>query len=80
LGETIRVFVGIPTAILLLALGVLGIRTYKDFSDQVDKAQKEVAASLLDAKTQAGKLKSDGDVLAGEYAKLKTQLAVRITF
>src|SRR5689334_20854541 len=33
-------FVGIPIAVLILILAILGIRTYTDFSNQVDKAQK----------------------------------------
>jgi hypothetical protein len=68
-------FVGIPIAILLLILGALGIRTYTDFSNQVDKAQKDVTAHLADAQARATKLRIDGESLADDYQKLRAQFA-----
>ncbi len=68
-------FVGIPIAILLLILGGLGIKTYSDFSSQVEKAQKDVNAHLTAAQASATKLKDEGDSLARDYEKLRVQFA-----
>jgi hypothetical protein len=68
-------FVGIPIAILFLILGALGIKTYSDFSNQVDRAQKDVTAHLTDAQTRAAKLKADGESLAADYEKLRAQFS-----
>lgn len=68
-------FVGIPIGLLLLILGVLGIKTYTDFSKQVDKAKTDATAQLAKAQEGAAKLKSEGDSLAGEYQKLRDQFA-----
>jgi hypothetical protein len=68
-------FVGIPIAILFLILGALGIKTYSDFSGQVDKAQKDITAHLTDAQTRAAKLKADGEALSTDYEKLRAQFA-----
>jgi hypothetical protein len=68
-------FVGIPIAVLLLILAVLGIKTYSDFSSQVDKAQKQVDAQLAAAQTGAGKLKAEGEALASDYEKLRARFA-----
>ena len=67
-------FVGIPIAIVLVLLGLIGIRTYSDFSNQIQKAQSEIGAKLDDAQKRAGKLQSDGATLAGEYEKLAVEL------
>jgi uncharacterized membrane-anchored protein YhcB (DUF1043 family) len=68
-------FVGIPIALLLLIFGALGIKTYTDFSKQVDKAKADVTAQLTAAQTGAAKLKSEGDSLASDYQKLRAQFA-----
>jgi hypothetical protein len=68
-------FVGIPTAILLLILGALGIKTYSDLSTQVEKAQKDISVHLADAQMRAGKLKADGEALAADYEKLRVRFA-----
>jgi uncharacterized membrane-anchored protein YhcB (DUF1043 family) len=68
-------FVGIPIGLLLLILGVLGIKTYTDFSTQVDKAKADVTAQLAEAQKGAAKLRSEGDSLAGDYQKLRAQFA-----
>jgi hypothetical protein len=68
-------FVGIPIGLLLLILGVLGIKTYTDFSNQVDKARTDATVQLAKAQEDAAKLKSEGDSLAGKYQKLRDQFA-----
>jgi hypothetical protein len=68
-------FVGIPAAILLLILGLLGIKTYSDFSGQIDQAKKDVTLQLNAAQDGAKKLKLEGDSLASDYEKLRTQFA-----
>ncbi|MDN0075101.1 zinc ribbon domain-containing protein [Crenobacter sp. SG2303] len=67
--------VGIPITVFLLVLGVLGIRTYSDFTSQVKTAQTEIADRLVQAQKRADKLKTEGDNLNAEYDKLRTQLA-----
>jgi hypothetical protein len=66
---------GIPIALLFLILSILGIKTYTDFSTQVDKARADVTAELASAQVGAKKLKEEGDSLASDYRKLRTQLA-----
>jgi hypothetical protein len=66
---------GIPIALLFLILSILGINTYRDFSTQVDKAKSDVATQLAAAQAGAKKLKDEGDSLASDYQKLRTQFA-----
>ena len=54
---------GIPIALLFLILSILGIKTYTDFSTQVDKARADVTAELASAQVGAKKLKEEGDFL-----------------
>jgi hypothetical protein len=68
-------FLGIPIALLLLLLGAIGIKTYSDFSNQIQKAQSEVVAKLDNAQKLAVRLQSDGAALAGEYERLSGGLA-----
>jgi hypothetical protein len=68
-------FVGIPTVLLLVLLGIFGIKTYSDFSTQIEKAQIEIATNLDAAQKRAAKLKSDGDTLIAEYEKVRSRLA-----
>jgi hypothetical protein len=66
-------FIGIPIALLLLILGVLGIKTYNDFSTQIDKAMADAAAKLTSVQERAAKLQSESDSLASVFQKLRTQ-------
>lgn len=66
---------GIPIALLLLILSILGISTYRDFSTQVDKAKSDVATQLAAAQAGAKKLKDEGDSLASDYQKLRAQFS-----
>jgi hypothetical protein len=68
-------FVGIPVAALLAIVGMLGIRTYSDFSEKVQKAQNDVIDRLTLAQAAAKKLKSDSDSLAADYQKLQERYA-----
>jgi uncharacterized membrane-anchored protein YhcB (DUF1043 family) len=68
-------FVGIPIGLLLLILGALGIKTYTDFSNQVEKAKTDVTTQLTAAQTNAAKLKSEGDSLTTDYQKLHDQFS-----
>jgi hypothetical protein len=64
-------FVGIPITVLLLILGVFGIKTYNDFSTQVDKAKADVAA----AEAAATDLKSRTASIDSDYQKLSTKIS-----
>jgi hypothetical protein len=68
-------FVGLPVAALFLLLGFFGIKTYTDFSTQVKSAEKEITQRLNRAKEGADELKTKGDALAKDYARLQAQLA-----
>ena len=75
-------FVGIPIGLLLLTLGVLGVKQYSDFSNQVANAKSEVTNRLNEAQTEASKLqqaavklKADGDALTQKYQELQTQFS-----
>src|SRR5207253_9888612 len=45
-------FIGIPVAVLLLILAVLGIKSYSDFVAQIGKLQSEATAELKTAQTK----------------------------
>lgn len=65
---------GIPIVLLGLVLGILGIRTYSDFSRLIKTTQQDIAQSLEQAQRQAKVIKEEGDRLTEEYQKLRTQL------
>lgn len=67
-------FVGIPVALLILLLGVMGVKTYSDFTSKVDLAQERVSKDLEEAQNSASSLKRESAALAEEYKKLRTQL------
>ncbi|MBC5784041.1 zinc ribbon domain-containing protein [Ramlibacter sp. USB13] len=67
-------FVGVPAALVLLVLAILGIKTYSDFTSQVQRAQAEVTKKLETAGSSAEKLKGDSEKLALEYDKLSARL------
>lgn len=75
-------FVGVPVALLLLVLGLLGVKTYGDFSAQVQKIETDFSAKVQKIETDttanmsavqddAKKLKAAGDTLTSEYAELQ---------
>jgi len=66
-------FVGVPIALLLLVLGVLGVKTYSDFTAKVDKIETDTTAKLTAAQENAGKLKTASETLAKDYADLQTR-------
>jgi len=57
-------FVGVPVALLLLVLGLLGVKTYADFSAKVEKIESDTTASLSAAQENATKLKTTSEALA----------------
>ena len=73
--KLLGVVAGIPIALLLVVLSVLGIKTYSDFTGKIDTATTKVAAQLASAEEGAKKLKDEGDSLANDYRKLRTQFA-----
>lgn len=68
-------FVGIPAALLLIVLGLLGLKTYSDFSTLVEKGKKDITAKLADAQNQAAAIKTKADGLTDSFHKLDLQLA-----
>jgi uncharacterized membrane-anchored protein YhcB (DUF1043 family) len=64
-------FVGIPITVLLLILGVFGIKTYNDFSTRIDKGKADVAA----AEVAATNLKSRTASIDSDYQKLSTKIS-----
>jgi hypothetical protein len=80
--KLLGVVAGIPIALLLVVLSVLGIKTYADFTKQVNNVRAEVTADLTAARDNAVKLKQDGDklkqdgeALASDYQKLRDKFA-----
>lgn len=75
-------FVGIPITVLLLILGVFGIKTYNDFSTQVDKAKADVAAAELAAtslKSRTASIDSDYQKLSAKISDTRTTLEEQVT-
>jgi hypothetical protein len=66
-------FIGIPVAVLLLILGVLGISKYSDFSEKVDKAQVDVGTKLADAQNSVAKIQANSTSLANAYDQLSAR-------
>jgi hypothetical protein len=64
-------FVGIPIALLLFFFGLLGFKTYSDLSGKIEEAKTKVET----AQQAAAQLKAEGDSLASEYQKLRTQFS-----
>jgi hypothetical protein len=73
-GKLLGFFVGIPFALLVVTLGLVGIHSYSDFSSKIESAQADIGAKITDAQKLAAKLQSDGATLSGEYKKLTEQL------
>jgi cell division protein FtsB len=74
-------FVGIPITVLLLILGVFGIKTYNDFSTQVDKAKADVAAAELAAtnlKSRTASIDSDYQKLSAKISDTRTALEEQV--
>jgi hypothetical protein len=74
-------FVGIPITVLLLILGVFGIKTYNDFSTQVDKARADVAAAELAAtslKSRTASIDSDYQKLSAKISDTRTALEEQV--
>ena len=69
-GKLLGFFVGIPFALLVVTLGLVGIHSYSDFSSKIASAQADIGAKITDAQKLAAKLQSDGAALSGEYKKL----------
>ena len=64
-------FVGIPIALLLFFFGLLGFKTYSDLSGKIEEAKTKVET----AQQAAAQLKAEGDSLASEYQKLRSQFS-----
>ena len=64
-------FVGIPVAAALLALTVLGITSYNDFSGAIGRAKTELTNQVTETKKEVSKLKAEGKELAAEYTSLR---------
>jgi hypothetical protein len=68
-------FVGIPVGLLLLVLGLLGIKTYSDFSGLVNTGKQDLTQRLDQAQQQAETIKNKSDNLLTQYQVLERQLA-----
>ncbi|MCP4627604.1 MAG: hypothetical protein GY850_29425, partial [bacterium] len=66
--------VGIPLTLLLLVLGVLGIKTYSDFSTMVENARQNTEQTLQQTQRKAEEIEKEGDKLTAEYEELRNQL------
>jgi len=67
--------VAIPLGLVLFILGGVGLKTYSDFTHQLEVAQSNVTAKLDAAESLASKLQTDGATLSADYEKLKIELA-----
>jgi len=78
-------FVGVPLAVLAATLGLLGLRTFKDFSSSVVKARAEVLERFEESRKEAEKIAQDfkdlraklaeSEALASEVQKLSQKVA-----
>jgi len=64
-------FAGIPVALILLILGVFGIKTYNDISAKIEKGKADVTAAEL----AATNLKSRTASIDSDYQKLSTKIS-----
>jgi hypothetical protein len=64
-------FAGIPVALILLILGVFGIKTYNDISAKIEKGKADVTAAEL----AATNLKSRTASIDSDYQKLSTRIS-----
>ena len=67
-------FAGIPLAILLIILAILGIKTYTDFSKKVENATIVVSQKLSEADNRAEEMKKTAEKLEEKYKKLGKHL------
>lgn len=67
-------FVGVPIALFLTLLSLLGYKTYSDFTHLVNSSKDEVSKKLDDAQQQVASIKDRGNVLETEYQKLELRL------
>lgn len=67
-------FVGVPIALFLTLLSLLGYKTYSDFTRLVNSSKDEVSKKLDDAQQQVASIKDRGNVLETEYQKLELRL------
>jgi hypothetical protein len=67
-------FVGIPIAIAIGVLGILGLNSYENFSKLVHDATASLTATLQRAQTQADSLKQQADQVDAEYKNLQARL------
>jgi hypothetical protein len=67
-------FVAIPTALLAVILGVLGLSNYNQFKARIDAVQQDATNKLEQARQQAGDLNRTGESLKAEYEKAKGDL------
>jgi hypothetical protein len=65
-------FVGIPVTLLLLILGVLGIKTYRDLLTEIDKAHASVTAA---ADAALARLKTQSDAVDHDYQELRAKIS-----
>ena len=67
-------FAGIPLAILVLTLAVLGIKSYTDLSTSIDSRKTSIQESLKQANEQVSALNNKGRELMAEYQKQEKNL------
>ena len=68
-------FVGIPVALFLALLGLLGYKTYSDFKSLIDTGKEEITKKLDEAQKQVQTIKNRSDGLEVEYKKVESRLA-----
>ena len=78
-------FVGVPLAVLAATLGILGLRTFKDFSSSVAQARTEILERFESSRREAEKIAQDfkdlraklaeSEALASEVQKLSQKVA-----
>jgi hypothetical protein len=71
--KLLGVVAGIPIALLLVVLSVLGIKTYSDFTGKIDAGTAKVAEQLATAEARVKKLRQEGDTLEDAYKELRTR-------
>lgn len=70
-GKLFGFFVGIPIALVLAAVTVMGIKNYEDFNTKIQQASLKIDSTHA----RLDKLEGDSDQLSSEYQKLTTSLA-----
>ena len=72
--KTAAIFTGVPLALLVVVLTVLGISNWADFSKQINEGKKDVASKIADARQSISEVKDEAKAFEKEYADLKLKL------